>query len=325
MKNILILVPARGSADSIFDATVFFTWANHYLSVSGTSPFFNVQTVGLTRNVKLNSGFFTVKVDATLKEIKTRPDLIFVPSIYGDFKELVKANQPFLPWIRKQYEEGAEVASLCLGVFLLASTGLLKGKECPVHWMAADQFADMFPDTKVVNGKIVTHQQGIYSSASGVSHWNLLIYFLEKFAGREAAIAAAKMFAIDISRDSQLPYVVFNGRKNHSDEPIKQAQEYIENNFNEKLSVEDLATKFLIGRRHFERRFKKATNNTPVEYIQRVKIEVAKKQLETGKKNVNEVMYDVGYSDKKAFRSVFMRIAGTTPSDYRKRFYKEAI
>jgi transcriptional regulator GlxA family with amidase domain len=117
---------------------------------------------------------------------------------------------------------------------------------------------------------------------------------------------------------------MFNGQKKHEDEPIKQAQVFIENNFTERISVEELAVKFAIGRRHFERRFKKATNNTPVEYIQRVKIEAAKKELETGRKNVSEVMYEVGYSDTKAFRTVFKRITGLSPVDYKAKYNKIA-
>jgi transcriptional regulator GlxA family with amidase domain len=116
---------------------------------------------------------------------------------------------------------------------------------------------------------------------------------------------------------------MFNGQKKHEDEPIKQAQEYIEKNLAEKLSVEDLALRFAIGRRHFERRFKKATSNTPSEYIQRVRIEAAKKQLENSRKNVNEVMYDVGYSDTKAFRTVFKKISGLSPVDYRHKYNRE--
>lgn len=324
MKHISILVPNEGIIAGVVDSSIIFTWANEYLKITGREPFFNIQTVGLSKKLKVHKGMFTVNIDTTLTELK-KTDLIFIPALTGDFKELMILNKEFAPWIVKQHKNGAEVASLCMGVFLLASTGLLAGKECPVHWMAKNQFKEMFPDVKVVDGKIITQQNGIYSSASGTSHWNLLLYFIEKFIDREAAIMAAKTFALEINRDTQLPFVMFNGNKKHEDEPIKQAQEYIENNFADKLSVEDLATKFLIGRRHFERRFKKATNNTPVEYIQRVKIEVAKKQLETGKKNVNEVMYDVGYSDKKAFRTVFIKIAGMTPADYRKRFYKESI
>jgi len=117
---------------------------------------------------------------------------------------------------------------------------------------------------------------------------------------------------------------MFSGQKKHEDEPIKLAQEFIENNVPERISVEALASKFTIGRRHFERRFKKATNNTPVEYIQRVKIEAAKKWLETSAKNVNEVMYEVGYADTKAFRTVFKKITGLSPVDYRNRYNRKA-
>ncbi|HTF28043.1 MAG TPA: helix-turn-helix domain-containing protein, partial [Flavitalea sp.] len=130
---------------------------------------------------------------------------------------------------------------------------------------------------------------------------------------------ASKYFAIEIDRKSQSPFIMFNGQKKHEDEPIKQAQNFIESNVTEKISVEELAKRFAIGRRHFERRFKKATNNTPVEYIQRVKIESAKKQLESGQKNVSEVMYDVGYSDTKAFRSIFKKITGISPVEYRNK------
>jgi transcriptional regulator GlxA family with amidase domain len=147
---------------------------------------------------------------------------------------------------------------------------------------------------------------------------------VEKFAGREIAIMAAKFYALDIDRTTQSPFAMFNGQKKHDDEPIKKAQEYIEKNINERILVEELAVKFAIGRRHFERRFKKATNNTPVEYIQRVKMEAAKKQLESSTKNINEVMYEVGYSDNKAFRTIFKKITGLSPVRYRSKYNKEA-
>jgi transcriptional regulator GlxA family with amidase domain len=117
---------------------------------------------------------------------------------------------------------------------------------------------------------------------------------------------------------------MFNGQKEHVDEPIKEAQNYIESMVSERISVGELALRFAIGRRHFERRFKKATNNTPVEYIQRVKIEAAKKHFETSLKNVNEVMYDVGYSDTKAFRTMFKKITGLSPLDYKNRYNMQA-
>ena len=129
---------------------------------------------------------------------------------------------------------------------------------------------------------------------------------------------------IDIDRISQSPFIIFEGQKTHDDEPIKKAQEYIENNFEEKITIDQLASMFAVGRRNMERRFKKATANTVTEYIQRVKIEAAKKNLETGRKNINEVMYEVGYSDTKAFRTIFKRITGLSPINYRNKYNKEA-
>jgi len=249
---------------------------------------------------------------------------VIIPAISGDLQNAVNVNRDFVPWIINQYNNGAEIASLCIGSFILASTGLLNGKECSSHWITADAFRNMFPEVKLVDGRIVTEQQGLYSSGGATSYWSLLLLLIEKYAGRDIAIMAAKIYALEIDRKSQSPFAMFTGQKKHEDNPIRQAQEYIENNVTEKISVEDLSSMYAIGRRHFERRFKKATNNTPVEYIQRVKIEAAKKQLESTPKNINEVMYDVGYTDAKAFRTVFKKITGLSPIDYRNKYNKEA-
>jgi transcriptional regulator GlxA family with amidase domain len=239
-------------------------------------------------------------------------------------KAMVELNKDFVPWIINQYKNGAEVASLCLGAFLLASTGLLNGKSCSTHWMSGNEFRAMFPEVAMTDGTIITEIDGLYSSGGASSYWNLLLHIIEKYTGRELAIMAAKFFAIEIDRKSQSPFVMFNGQKKHEDEPIKLAQEFIEHNYTAKLSVDDLADQFAIGRRHFERRFKKATNNTPAEYIQRVKVEAAKKQLENSSKNINEVMYQVGYNDVKAFRAVFKKFTGLSPNDYKHKYNRQA-
>ena len=136
----------------------------------------------------------------------------------------------------------------------------------------------MFPDVIFVDDKIMTEDDGIYTSGGAYSFLNLLIYIIEKYAGRDIAILTAKAFMIDIDRISQSPFIIFQGQKAHDDEPVKKAQEFIENNFEEKITVNQLALMLSVGRRNLERRFKKATSNTVVEYIQRVKIEVAKKR-----------------------------------------------
>jgi transcriptional regulator GlxA family with amidase domain len=235
----------------------------------------------------------------------------------------VKLNADFLPWIEQQYKNGAEVASLCLGAFILASTGLLDGKKCSTHWLFANEFRTMFPNVNLVDNKIVTEQNGVYTSGGANSYWNLLLHLVEKYTNRELAILASKFFVLDIDRTTQSPFSIFKGQKIHEDEEIKKVQEFIEKNYAEKISVDELCEKFAIGRRTFERRFKKATNNSVVEYIQRVKMEAAKKQLETGRKTVTEVMFEVGYNDTKAFRELFKKITGLSPVEYRNKYNRD--
>jgi transcriptional regulator GlxA family with amidase domain len=319
MKHVAILALNDAVSASVVDPTVMFNGVNDLLVSSGRPPAFKIQLVGLTKAVKLHNGPFTVHSDILMEDLK-KTDLIIITALGGDVNEALKKNAAFIPWISKQYKKGAEVASLCLGAFLLASTGLLNGKECSTHWLMANEFREMFPEVTLVDGRVVTEQNGLYSSGGATSYWSLILHLVEKYAGRDMAIMASKVYALEIDRKSQSPFIMFNGQKEHVDEPIREAQDYIESRISERISVGELALKFAIGRRHFERRFKKATKNTPVEYIQRVKIEAAKKHFETSRKNVNEVMYDVGYSDTKAFRTMFKKITGLSPLDYKNKY-----
>jgi transcriptional regulator GlxA family with amidase domain len=324
MKHISILVFNEAVPASIVDPRYMFTAINQFLQDAGEDPAFNVQLIGLKKEIPLHNGVFYVHTDALITDIP-KTDLIIIPALSGDIYTALEANKAMIPWIVEQYRQGAEVASLCIGAFLLAATGLLNGKKCSTHWLFANEFRALFPDVTLTDGSIVTDEQGLYSSGGANSYWNLLLHLVEKYTSRTMAIKASKFFAIEIDRKSQSPFIMFNGQKKHEDEPIKQAQEFIEKNVTEKISIEDLAVKFAIGRRHFERRFKKATNNTPSEYIQRVKIEAAKKQLENTRKNVNEVMYDVGYADTKAFRTIFKKVTGLSPVEYRNKYNKEMM
>lgn len=322
MKHISILVPEGAILGSLEGSRQILSQVNDFLAMRGREPMFKVQLVALSPETKVSGGKFTVHADALIGDVK-QTDLLIIPALDGDLVHGLKVNSAFVPWIAEQYKNGAEVASLCLGAFLLASTGLLKGKQCATHWLAADLFRNMFPDVNLVTEKIITDEQGIYSSGGAFSYLNLILYIVEKYAGRDIAIFASKVFAVELDRNSQSRFILFSGQKEHDDEPVKKAQEYIETNVSEKISIGDLAVRFAVGRRHFERRFKKATHNTPVEYIQRVKIEAAKQQLESSRKTISEVMYEVGYNDTRAFRDVFKKITGMSPMEYRAKYNKE--
>lgn len=322
--DVSILVPENSVMQAIADPQYLFSAVNQFLTVSGKQPFFNVQLVGAKKQVKINNGSFTINTSQCLDEV-TKTDLIIIPALFGDMKKAIAANQKTLPWIQEQYRQGAEVASLCVGAFLLGATGLLKGKKCSTHWGFQNEFRELFPDVEVVDGSIVTEEQRLYSSGGAMSYWNLLLYLVEKYTDRQTAILASKYFAIDIDRDSQAAFAMFRGQKNHTDDAIRQAQEFIEKHIQEKMTIEELAKLVAIGRRSFERRFKAATNHSVLEYINRVKIEFAKRSFEISRKNITEVMYDVGYTDTKAFRTIFKKNTGLTPVEYRNKYNKMAV
>jgi transcriptional regulator GlxA family with amidase domain len=152
-----------------------------------------------------------------------------------------------------------------------------------------------------------------------------MLYLVEKLFDRKTAIYCSKVFQIEPDRNSQSAFAIFTGQKQHGDEVIEKAQTYIESHSQQKWSVEALAAQLNIGRRSFDRRFIKATGNTPVEYLQRVRTELAKKSIEISNKTISEVMYDVGYSDLKAFREVFRKYTGLTPMEYKSRYQKRNV
>ncbi|MES2458085.1 MAG: helix-turn-helix domain-containing protein [Bacteroidota bacterium] len=323
MKHISILVPRGAILGSLEGSRQLFSQVNEFFKAKGHPPLFKVQLIGLSTETKVSGGLFTVNTESTINDVE-KTDLIIIPAIDGEIGEAIERNKDFIPWIIKQYNGGSEVASLCLGAFLLASTGLVNGRKCATHWLAENDFKRMFPEVNLVTEKIITDEQGIYSSGGAFSYLNLILYLIEKYAGREIAVLSAKVFAIELDRENQLSFTIFQGQKEHEDEPIKKVQEFIENNFSEKITIDQLAAMQAIGRRNLERRFKKATANTIVEYIQRVKMEAAKISLESSRENVNEVMYKVGYTDTKAFRTTFKRITGLSPIQYRTK-YNRAI
>jgi len=295
------------------------TRVNDFLRYQQKEPYFNVELVGLQKNIQLNNGLYNVNANTTISEVK-RTDIVILPLLCGDFPKAIQANEGYREWVLSQYRNGAEIAALCVGSFFLASTGLLNKKKCAIHWAAKEEFRTMFPEVTTVDGNIITDESGVYTCAGGYSYLNLLLYIIEKHLGREMSVLASKMFEIDIERKSQNPYAIFLGQKRHGDNEVLSAQQLIENDPTETFSIDDLCTRLGVGRRTFERRFRTATGNSIAEYIQRVKVEFVKQQLESDRKTINEVIYEVGYNDVDAFRKVFRRYTDLSPVDYRKKY-----
>ncbi len=326
MQHITILVPnGRGNnLSSIAGAYKILTRAAEYWTHSGKQALYTTEVAGTAEQVDYFDGLFCVRPHKHVSAIQ-RTDLVIIPSLNHNYKEAIAENTELIDWIAYQYKQGAEVATICTGAFLLAATGALDGKSCSTHWAAMDEFRNMFPDVDVQLDRFITDEHGIYTNGGAYSFLNLILYLVEKYYDRRTALYCAKVFQVDISRNTQSDFIIFAGQKQHDDEVVKQAQAFIEHTLDEKISVEQLSSRFSVGHRNFDRRFVKATGNTPLEYAQRVKVEAAKSALETTRKTVNEVMYDVGYSDTKAFREVFRKITGLSPMEYRKKYSKDGV
>lgn len=324
MKHLSILVPnGENNLSSIVGTYKIFTRAEDVWKAKGNRGLFRIELVGASGKVGFHGGLFSAKPHCTIEEVN-RTDLIVIPSLNHNYEQALRENGATAKWIIKQYTEGASIASICTGAFLLASTGLLDGKSCSTHWTADANLRQMFPKVDVKTDKLITHENEIYTNGGAFSFLNLIIYLVEKYYGRQVAVHCAKVFQIDMNRKLQSEFAIFNGHKKHEDVIIQKAQAYIEKNYQDKISISSLSKELSVERRTFDRRFIKATGLTPLDYLQRVKIEAAKTSLENTRKTVNEVMYDVGYSDTKAFRNTFSRITGISPNDYKAKYNKES-
>jgi transcriptional regulator GlxA family with amidase domain len=320
-KKVSILALKNANYASVLDARSVFEKVNALYQEQYGREYFVVQVIAEKPELVLERGLLTIRPDATIAD-HVDADLIIIPSLRGDLLSSNHLNRYFVDWIIKKYRQNCEIASLCTGAFMLAFTGLLKGKKCTTHWSYSHEFRFYFPDVTLVDEKMIVEHNGLYSSGGSNAYWNLLLFLVEKYVHREMAVRVAKHFVVNLDRITQTPFIVFHGLRNHQDHEMLEAQDVIESNYHAKITVESLAEQLHLTRRTFERRFKKATHCTVLEYVQKVRIEASKKALEAGRKPVDEIMTDVGYADSQTFRELFKEITGLTPVQYRDRYSK---
>ena len=320
MTHISILVPkGQYSIVNIGGAFQILNWASDMFFNQTRQKLFEVELVGVEKPSNDQEGFYTISPQKTIEQVK-QTDLVIIPAVHGEFEQVAEMNKDLMDWVLAQHRNGAEVAGLCIGAFLLAHAGLLDGRECSTHWGSAKMLQNAYPKTKVVAENIVVESDGIYTCGGAYAFTNLLVYLIEKYGGRELAVLTAKSYMIDIDKGSQSPFTIFVGQKSHKDALVLDVQESIEKDYDSAISVDSLAANHATTRRTLERRFRKATGNSIIEYLQRVRMEGAKRKLESGNTNVHEAMYSVGYNDAKAFREVFKKYVGITPVEYSNKY-----
>ena len=282
-------------------------------------PFFQTELVSVkSRQVKASSQL-NLHCHIALKDL-VQTDLLLIPAMEFDVEEKLARNGMALPHLKRLYEKGAELGSLCTGAFLLAATGLLNHKSATTHWYAAPVFRTLFPEVRLEDHKIIVDEGGLYTSGGAASSMHLGMYITEKYCGKETANQAARMLLLDGNESLQTRYSMFIPQMKHTDERILKAQKLIEEGQEEKQTVESMAAAIHMSKRSFIRRFKAATGNTPIEYIQRMNVEKAKRQLEKSKQSVEEIIYSLGYNDIHSFRKIFIRYTDLTPKEYRSRY-----
>ncbi|MDG3584103.1 GlxA family transcriptional regulator [Galbibacter pacificus] len=319
MKKVGVLVPHYSIIAAIGNTRYMFKMVNTFLKEIGKPPSFDVRLIAETPEISLNDNLYTIQADHTFEE-KELFDLIIIPPTSGKMEASINVNAKTIKWVKHQYKNGADIASLCVGAFLLAETGLLNGKECSTHWKTLNQFRERYPLVKLKHHKTVTDTQGIYTSGGANTYWNLLIYLVKKFTCPEVALHTAKYFEVEPNLNDQSQFFIFNGNKSHKDDKVLEAQEYIEKNYTQGITLDQICMLTKLPRRTFQRRFKRITHFTVIEYHQRVKVEAAKKLLEINQKNISEIMFSVGYSDPKSFRAIFKKYTGLTPIQYKNRY-----
>lgn len=297
-----------------------FDTVNMFMEQEGKPKFFDIQFVGLQPDLPLpdhtaGHAYFHYR-DSDLTS-----DLIFIPA-FGAYEmdQSIQQNMPFIPWLAEQHQKGIPLASLCTGSFLLGASGLLDHKNATTHIDAVVQFAQIFPQVKLQPHAVITQDSNIYTSGGATNSFHLKLLLIQKYCGRAMAISIAKMFAIDMDRTQQLYFDSFKPSLTDTDDLVKLIQQKINDEFAVLKNVEEAIADIPSSRRNFIRRFKQSTGMTPIHYLQKTKIEAAKKLLETTNKGLLDIMMAAGYNDMKNFRSLFKKSTGLTPVAYRNKF-----
>lgn len=319
MKNLGILLTNSYRLLSVAAILDVFESVNRFYKTEGSEPFFNINLFRADGSLG-NTEFDNYRLQAVSEA--PQQDIIFVPAFRSDeIGNAVSANQSFIPWLQMQFSGGSEIACVCTGAFLLGATGLLNGKPATTHVDACQAFTDTFPAVNLQPDKVVTGEGGLYTSGGSTSSFHLMLHLLQKHCGKEIAVRTAKLFAIDMDREQQTYFSTFYPAQQHNDQLVAMAQQRIEEGFNQSGTIENLIKEIPASRRNILRRFKQITGLTPIEYLQKTRIEAAKKLLVQTNQQMTEVMLNSGYNDPKAFRKVFRKAVGMTPTGYREKFF----
>ncbi len=307
----------------IYDVMNAFALSDMWNERRGGRAPFHADIVGETPGpLKVASGI-TIEVQRGVDAIDTS-DIVIVPSITLRSKAWKTGRYPKLvDWLLRMHERGAVICSACSGIFLLAETGLFDGKDATVHFGYARAFSDTYPAIAIHPERVLViagRREELVSSGASTTWHDLVLYLIARYAGATTAQEVARLFALQWHQDGLAPYIIFEGKSDHGDAEIASAQQWVRDHFAVANPVEEMIKRSRLAERTFKRRFTNATGLTPIAYVQRLRIEDAKRRLERTDASVDEISWRVGYEDSAFFRRLFKRTTGLAPGAYRKRF-----
>jgi transcriptional regulator GlxA family with amidase domain len=288
----------------------------------GAGPLFETDIVTPGGRAANAYGGIRLQAHRPLEQV-TQTDIILIPPLLPNIHPPPEGIEAVLAWLIGHYRRKTLIGALCTGTFTLAATGLLDGRRATTNWQYARMFRRRFPRVRLQAENVMTEDGGLICTGAASSFFQLALYLIESFGSEALARSCAKALLVDPNRRSQAPYALQDLPRDHGDQEILEAQLLMEKRYAQTIIIDQIAAAVAISPRHFKRRFKQAVGETPLGYLQRVRIEAAKQKLESSRAPVSEITWQVGYADISSFCRLFKKTTGLSPRDYRERFARQ--
>lgn len=319
-KRVGVVIYEHCTASMVSGVLDILSLANNLSQASGGKQLFLLDTISLSGKTVNGFSYFPIHASRSTAT-KIKYDILYIPGFMGDTDDILNNNKQLIKWVMRQAVKNKTILSAaCNGNFLLAETGLLSNKRVTTHWSVAKMFAARYTTIKLEPEKIIVDEGNLISAAGVTAYFNLGLHIIRRFGSVDMALNCAKVFLVDSGRKIQTPYQMYQSPKNHGDDEITNVQQWLESNFKETVSLDKLTSVGNIGKKTLLRRFKKATGETPLVYLQKIRIENAKRLLESKNMSFSEVTWEVGYNDVSSFHKAFKHETGLTPIEYREKF-----
>ena len=293
--------------------------SSYAAGAASLSPLFEMEIVSLGGGDVFANGGIRIQADRAMDEVKETDLIVIPPHLCGVQPEMDEVSC-MIPWIVRHHQDNARIGAVCTGVFILAMTGLLDGKMATTNWQVIEHFKRQFPNVVLKPERVLTEDHGLICSGAITAQYNLALYVIECFGSQQLSRGCAKVFLVDPKRNTQTPYMITTFRKTHGDREILKAQCWLEEHYTDHFTTDEVAGLINLSPRHFKRRFKKATGENPLRYLQQIRLETAKNRLETTIDNIDDITQQVGYADSRTFRRLFKQYTALSPREYRDKF-----